>query len=141
MNLRDLAIGVVLISGMLLAVTAIYSDMFFVYGVNESGTNATAFSSSTLSKMYNKTNSIQASLNQSTPSEISTTDSLGNFANNVINAFFVIMDLPALTIDLVNQGLISIGLPIPSYVTMVIFTIIVLFVLFEILSGVLKWRI
>lgn len=141
MNLRDLAIGVILISGVLLGATMMYSEMFISYGINETSANATSFSSSTLNKMYNKTQSIQSSLNQTQPAgQLEQLDILGNFANNVINAFFIIMDLPAIAVDMVNNGFIALGLPIPMFITQIIFTIIVIFVLFEILSGVLKWR-
>lgn len=143
MNLRDLAFGVIIISSVLLGATMMYSEMFTSYGVNETATNATSFTSSTLSKMYSNAENIQGTLNQSQPSSSSIyeQDSLTLFGNNIINAFFVIMDLPAITMDLVNNAIIALGFPVPEFITTMIFTLIVLFVMFEIVSGVLKWRV
>lgn len=140
MMLRDLVIGTFLVCGILLGLTTFYTDLYTTYGVTGGSNNTALLANSTMADMQNSLGSLDANI-KSTSTD-STTGTEYNVLSGAFNGMLTIMDMPNILGDLIS-GLSSefIEVGMPTWVFAVISGVLVAFVIFEVISGLLKVKV
>lgn len=139
MYLRDLVIGTLIVCGILIGLSSFTADLYSNYGVTGSEDTSTLGNHT-----YDLINGTISSLDENIKGTDVEDTSGGEFDILVgsYNAFKTILGVPAILKGMIGGVFILFaGWGIPTWVSGIIFAIITAFVIFEVLSGLLKYKI